>query len=124
MCIFNCGASSTVYYAYCTDGVVSSLYTVKKASAIEIYTYPCLTHSLASKLRRPLSWEVDILNSYPSLNIHLSLVGMVVTGENKVNSYSDQLKLGWVCKFGVEFDNNKYIYYSHARLIIRFVISI
>ena len=26
-------------------------------------------------------------------------------GENKVNSYSDQLKLGQVCKFGVEFDN-------------------
>ena len=31
---------------------------------------------------------------------------LLVTGENKVNSYSDQLKLGWVCKFGVEFDNN------------------
>ena len=30
---------------------------------------------------------------------------VVVTRENKVNSYSDQLKLGWVCKFGVEFDN-------------------
>ena len=30
---------------------------------------------------------------------------VLVTGENKVNSYSDQLKLGWVCKFGVEFDN-------------------
>ena len=27
-------------------------------------------------------------------------------GENKVNSYSDQLKLGQVSKFGVEFDNN------------------
>ena len=27
-------------------------------------------------------------------------------GENKVNSYSDQLKLGQVCKFGVEFDKN------------------
>ena len=25
--------------------------------------------------------------------------------ENKVNSYSDQLKFGQVCKFGVEFDN-------------------
>ena len=25
-------------------------------------------------------------------------------GENKVNSYSDQLKLGQVCKFGVELD--------------------
>ena len=29
---------------------------------------------------------------------------VVVTRENKVNSYSDQLKLGQVCKFGVEFD--------------------
>ena len=35
---------------------------------------------------------------------------LVVTGENKVNSYSDQLKLGWVCKFGVEFDNILQIY--------------
>ena len=34
----------------------------------------------------------------------LLLVVLVVTGENKVNSYSDQLKLGQVCKFGVEFD--------------------
>ena len=33
------------------------------------------------------------------------VVVVVVTGENKVNSYSDQLKLGQVCKFGVEFDN-------------------
>ena len=32
------------------------------------------------------------------------LVLVVVTCENKVNSYSDQLKLGQVCKFGVEFD--------------------
>ena len=48
----------------------------QKASAIEIYTYSCLTHSLASKLRRPVSWEVDILPSDPGLNIHLSLVGM------------------------------------------------
>ena len=36
------------------------------------------------------------------------LVLVLVTGENKVNSYSDQLKLGQVCKFGVEFDNNYY----------------
>ena len=33
------------------------------------------------------------------------LVVVVVTGENKVNSYSDQQKLGQVCTFGVEFDN-------------------
>ena len=32
------------------------------------------------------------------------LIVVLVTGENKVNSYSDQLKLGQVCKFGVEFD--------------------
>ena len=30
---------------------------------------------------------------------------LVKTKENKVNSNSDQLKLGQVCKFGVEFDN-------------------
>ena len=34
------------------------------------------------------------------------VVVLVVTWENKVNSYSDQLKLGLVCKFGVEFDNS------------------
>ena len=34
----------------------------------------------------------------------LVLVVLLVTGENKVNSYSDQLKLGQVCKFRVEFD--------------------
>ena len=32
------------------------------------------------------------------------VVVVVVTGENKVNSYSNQLKLGWVFKIGVEFD--------------------
>ena len=32
------------------------------------------------------------------------LLLLLVTGENKVNSYSNQLKLGQVCKFGVEFD--------------------
>ena len=31
---------------------------------------------------------------------------VLVTVENKVNSYSEQLKLGWVCKFKVEFDKN------------------
>ena len=34
------------------------------------------------------------------------LLVLLVTCENKVNSYSDQLKLCQVCKFGVEFDNN------------------
>ena len=29
---------------------------------------------------------------------------LLVTGENKVNSYSDQLNLDLVCKLGVEFD--------------------
>ena len=33
------------------------------------------------------------------------IIILVVTGENKVNSYFDQLKLGQVCNFGVEFDN-------------------
>jgi len=41
----------------------------------------------------------------------LVLVVLLVTGENKVNSYSDQLKLGQVCKFGVEFDYNILSYY-------------
>ena len=35
------------------------------------------------------------------------VVVVVVTGENKVNSYSDQLKLGQVCKFRVEFDKKR-----------------
>ena len=35
----------------------------------------------------------------------VAVVLLLVTWENKVNSYSDQLKLGQVCKFGVEFDN-------------------
>ena len=38
------------------------------------------------------------------INLVLVVVVVVVEGENKVNSYSDQLKLGCVCKFGVEFD--------------------
>ena len=32
-------------------------------------------------------------------------VVIVVTCENQVNSYCDQLKLGQVCEFEVEFDN-------------------
>ena len=39
------------------------------------------------------------------MRVLIVLVVVVVTGENKVNSYSDKLKLGQVCKFGVEFDN-------------------
>ena len=35
----------------------------------------------------------------------LLLIVIVVTGENKVKSYSVQLKFSWVSKFGVEFDN-------------------
>ena len=31
----------------------------------------------------------------------------LVVGENKVNSYSNQLKLNQVFLFGLEFDNNK-----------------
>ena len=36
----------------------------------------------------------------------LVLLLLVVTGGNKVNSYSNQLKLGQVCKLGVEIDKN------------------
>ena len=32
-----------------------------------------------------------------------------VTGENKVTSFSDQLNLDRVCKFGVEFDKKSLI---------------
>ena len=38
--------------------------------------------------------------------LFLFLLLFLWQGENKVNSYSDQLKLGQVCKFGVEFDKN------------------
>ena len=41
------------------------------------------------------------------MRVVLVLVVLLVTGENKVNSYSDQLKLGWVYKFGVELDKIK-----------------
>ena len=40
-----------------------------------------------------------------ALPAQLVVVIVVVRFENKVNSYSYQLKLGQVCKFGVEFDN-------------------
>ena len=33
---------------------------------------------------------------------------VLVIGKNKVNSYSNQLNLGQVYKFGVKFDNNSY----------------
>ena len=39
--------------------------------------------------------------------VHVVLLLVVVTNENKVNSYSDQLKLGQVCKFRVEFDKKR-----------------
>ena len=35
------------------------------------------------------------------------VVVIVVTRENKVNSYSDQLELGQVYKLGVEFDKKE-----------------
>ena len=38
----------------------------------------------------------------------LVLVLVLVLGENKVNSYSDQLKLVQVCMFGVQFEYNTY----------------
>ena len=41
------------------------------------------------------------------MRVVLVVVVLVVTWENKVNSYSDQLKLGQVCKFGVEFDKKQ-----------------
>ena len=37
--------------------------------------------------------------------LFLFLFFLLWQGENKVNSYSDQLKLDQVCKFEVEFDN-------------------
>ena len=44
--------------------------------------------------------------------------------KNNVNSYSDQLKLGSVCKFGVEFDNLKvsqYVFTSTIFLKMQFI---
>ena len=38
----------------------------------------------------------------------MRVLNVVVTGENKVNSYSDELKMGWVCKFGVEMDKKTF----------------
>ena len=35
----------------------------------------------------------------------LVVVVLVVTGENKINSYFAKLKFGQVCMLGVEFDN-------------------
>ena len=44
---------------------------------------------------------------YFSTLVVVVVLVLVLLRENKVNSYSDQLKLGWNCKFGVEFDNKK-----------------
>ena len=38
------------------------------------------------------------------MRVVVVLLLLLVSGENKVNSYSDQLNLDLVCKFGVEFD--------------------
>ena len=38
------------------------------------------------------------------MRVIVVLVLVVLVGENKVNSYSDQLKLGQVCKFGVKLN--------------------
>ena len=47
-------------------------------------------------------WAFPYSKSY----VRVVLV-LVVTWENKVNSYSDQLKLAQVCKFVVEFDKKE-----------------
>ena len=48
------------------------------------------------------------------------IIILVVTGENKVNTYFDQLKLGQVCNFGVEFDKNDFFgRYDFLRRMVR-----
>ena len=49
--------------------------TVKIAPHLKIPHIKASPHSLASKLQRPISWEVDIPTTDPYWNIHLSLVG-------------------------------------------------
>ena len=50
--------------------------TVRNGSVIWNPSYPCLPHPLASRLRRPLSWEGHIQSSPPSQDMSLLLVGM------------------------------------------------
>ena len=46
------------------------------------------------------------VGSFPLIETRCGLF-LLVTGENKVNSYSNQLKLSRVCNFGAEFDNRQ-----------------
>ena len=60
------------------------------------YTVSSLTHSLTSKLQRPVTWEMDIINSNPSL---LRLVETVV---------SDEHRLAQVHHHNTKNNNNKF----------------
>ena len=51
----------------------------RNGSGIANQSFPGLPHPLASKFRRPLSWEGDILPTITSQDISLLLVGMVLT---------------------------------------------
>ena len=49
---------------------------VTNGSAITNPSFPGFPHPLASKLRRPVSWEGNIIHSQPGPDISLLLVGM------------------------------------------------
>ena len=49
--------------------------------------------------------DFDFVRMREGLMLGLVVV-LVLVGKNKVNSYSNQLMLSWVCKFRVEFDNS------------------
>ena len=53
----------------------------RNGSGIENQSFPGLPHPLASKFRRPLSWEGDILPTITRQDISLLLVGMVTVGQ-------------------------------------------
>ena len=75
-----------------------------------LYTYPWSypsTQQLLPGKYRNTSLAVQGALARWGFLLFLFLFLLLWQGENKVNSYSDQLKLGQVCKFGVEFDKNK-----------------
>ena len=71
-----------------------------------LYTYPLSYPSTPQLL--PGKYRKTSLAVQGALSrLGFLLLSLLWQGGNKVNSYSDQLKLGQVCKFGVEFDNYK-----------------
>ena len=87
----------------------SSIFVVQKAAAPKIGVE--FRQGSIGIIRSSLATSSDISRRQLWVVI-FCLVAVVVIGENKVNFYSDQLKLPQVCKVGVEFDNsgNKWSY--------------